>query len=76
MSGSEDRGRGDNSIQFINIERVGDKNFREWRQKLGGGGGRAGDNNILTFGSTKKCHFQTLHFGQFFLCVFVKFHNS
>ena len=27
LSGSEDRGGGDNSIQFINFGRVGDKNF-------------------------------------------------
>ena len=33
LSGSEDRGGGDNSIQFINFERVGDKSFKEWRQK-------------------------------------------
>ena len=36
VSGSEDRGGGDNSIQFINFGRVGDKSFKEWRQKLGG----------------------------------------
>ena len=36
LSGSEDRGGGDNSIQFINFERVGDKSFKEWRQKIGG----------------------------------------
>ena len=36
LSGSEDRGGGDNSIQFINFGRVGDKSFKEWRQKLGG----------------------------------------
>ena len=36
LSGSEDRGGGDNSIQFINFGRVGDKNYKEWRQKLGG----------------------------------------
>ena len=47
VSGSEDRGGGDNSIQFINIGRVGDKSFKEWRQKIGDG--RVGDNNILTF---------------------------
>ena len=29
MSGSEDRGGGDNSIQFISIGRVGDKSFKE-----------------------------------------------
>ena len=42
LSGSEDRGGGDNSIQFINFGRVGDKSF---------GGGKVGDNNILTFSS-------------------------
>ena len=42
MSGSEDRGGGDNSIQFINFGRVGDKSFREWQQKYEGG--RVGDN--------------------------------
>ena len=36
VSGSEDRGGGDNSIQFINFERVGDKNFKELRRKIGG----------------------------------------
>ena len=34
LSGSEDRAGGDNSIQFINFERVGDKSFKEWRQKI------------------------------------------
>ena len=29
---------GDNSIQFINFERVGDKSFEKWRQKIGAGG--------------------------------------
>ena len=29
LSGSEDRGGGDNSIQFINIGRVGDKSSKE-----------------------------------------------
>ena len=38
LSGSEDRGGGDNGIQFINFGRVGDKSFKEWRQKMGGGG--------------------------------------
>ena len=47
LSGSEDRGGGDNGIQFINIGRVGDKCFKEWRHKIGGG--RVGDNNILIF---------------------------
>ena len=36
LTGSEDRGGGDNIIQFINFGRVGDKSFKEWRQKLGG----------------------------------------
>ena len=35
MSGSEDRSGGDNSIQFINFGRVGEKSFKEWRQKIG-----------------------------------------
>ena len=47
VSWSEDRGGGDNSIQFINIGRVGDKSFKEWRRKIGGG--RVGDSSILTF---------------------------
>ena len=54
LSGSEDRGGGDNGNQFIYDEKVGDKSFKEWRRKIGGG--RVGDNNILTFydtGSTK-----------------------
>ena len=49
VSRSEDRGGGDNSIQIINFGRVGDESFKEWPQKIGGGGGRVGDNNILTF---------------------------
>ena len=49
LSGSEDRGGGDNSIQFINFGRVGEKSFEEWRQKIGGG--RVGDNNNLAFSS-------------------------
>ena len=67
VSGSEDRGGGDNSIQFINIGRVGDKSLKEWRRKIGGGGGRAGNNNILTFlcyWLDKKYHFKKQHFGQ------------
>ena len=36
LSGSEDRGGGDNSIQIINFGRVGDKSFEEWRQKVEG----------------------------------------
>ena len=67
----------DNSIHFINIGRVGDKSFKEWRRKIERG--RVGDNNILTFlcyWLDKKCHFKKLHFGQFFLFIFVKFSNS
>ena len=30
------QGWGDNSVQFINFGRVGDKSFKEWRQKIGG----------------------------------------
>ena len=48
--GGQYRGGGDNSIQFINSWRVGDKSFKEWRRKIRGGGvGRVGDNSILTF---------------------------
>ena len=76
VSGSEDRGGGDNSIQFINIGREGDKSFKERRRKIGGGGGGGwvGDNSILTFlcyWLDKKCHFKKLDFGQFFLFVFL-----
>ena len=31
VSGSEDRVRDDNNVQFINIGRVGDKSFKELR---------------------------------------------
>ena len=37
LSGSEDRGGGDNSIQLINFGKVGDKSFEKWRQKMRGG---------------------------------------
>ena len=47
LSGSEDRGGGDNSIQFINFGRVGGKSFEERRQKVGGG--RVGDQQYLDF---------------------------
>ena len=62
VSGSEDRGGGDNTIQFIDIGRVGDKSFKELRQKYGGG--RVGDNNILTFIllARQKCHFKKTAF--------------
>ena len=33
---SENRGGDDNSIQFINTGRVGDKSFKELLQKIGG----------------------------------------
>ena len=36
LSVSEDRGGGDNSIQFINFGRVCGKRFKEWQQKIGG----------------------------------------
>ena len=36
LSGSEDSGGGDNSIQFIHFMRVGDKSFKEWQQKIRG----------------------------------------
>ena len=36
VAGSEDRGGGDSSIQFINFGRVGDKVVKKWRQKIGG----------------------------------------
>ena len=42
LSGSEDRDGGDNSIQFINFGRAGDKSFKEWGQKIGEGGWKDG----------------------------------
>ena len=36
VSGSEDRGGSDNSIQFINIGRVDDKSFKELRRIIEG----------------------------------------
>ena len=36
LLGLEDRGGGDNNIQFINFGRVGDKSFKEWPKKIGG----------------------------------------
>ena len=33
LSGSEDKGGGDNSIQFINFGRVGDKRFKNGDKK-------------------------------------------
>ena len=68
VSGSDDRGGGDNSIQFNNIGRVGDKSFKECRPEIGSE--RVGDNNILTFLCSwldkQECRFKKLHFGQFF----------
>ena len=43
VSGSEDRGGDDNSIQIINIGRVGDKSFIEFLTKWGGGEGGRGE---------------------------------
>ena len=36
LSEWEDKGGGDNSIQFINFGRVGDKSCKEWHRKIGG----------------------------------------
>ena len=47
VSGSEDRGGGDNSIQFINIGRVVTKVLKNGDEKQGSG--RVGDNNIFDF---------------------------
>ena len=38
VSGMEERGGGDNSIQVINFERVGDKNFKRMATKNWGRG--------------------------------------
>ena len=78
VSGSEDRRGGDNSIQFINIRRVGDKSFKEWRRKMGGWKGGP-DNSVLTFlcyCSTKNATLKNCILGNFSLFVFVKFRNS
>ena len=59
LSGSEDRGGGDNSIQFINFGRVGDKSFKEWRQRNRGMEGWV-TSIFWPFRPTvldKKCHF-------------------
>ena len=72
VSGSEDRGGGDNSIQFINIGRVGDKSFKEWRRKMRGGGWKVGDNNILTFLCNwldKKATLKTAFWEIFSVCI-------
>ena len=39
VSRSDDRSGDDNSIQFINFGRVGNKSFKEWRQTMGSKGG-------------------------------------
>ena len=63
LSGSEDRGGGDNSIQFINIGRVGDKSFKELRLKMGGGVWKGGWQQYFDFsyitGSTKNATLKT-----------------
>ena len=46
LSRSEDRGGGDNSIQFINFGRVGDKSLKNG-DRIRGGGGRMGDFFVL-----------------------------
>ena len=67
MSGSEDRGGGDNSIQFINIGRVDDKNFKELRRKIGGWkGGWQQYVDFLCYWIDKEYDFKKLNFGQFF----------
>ena len=92
LSGSEDRGGGDNSIQFINFGRVGDKSFEEWWQKIGGWKGgwqQYFDFFVLlyqirnpTFNPFIFIHIclfvklKKLHVGQFFLLVFVIYRTS
>ena len=77
VSGSEDRGGDDNSIQIINIGRVGDKSFIEFL-KNGGGGGEWQQcfDFFLYYWLDEKCLFKKLHFGLFFLFVCLKFRNS
>ena len=75
MSGWENRGGDDSSIQFINFGWMVDKSFKEWRQKMGEEGGRVGDNNILNFFvplySIKECHFPV-----YFLIAFLYSFNQ
>ena len=68
MSGSEDRGGGDNSIQFINIGRVGDKSFKELRQKIGGWKGRLQQyfDFFYATGPTKNATLENCILGNFF----------
>ena len=67
LSGSEDRGGDNNSIQFINMGGWVTQ-FLRMTTKIGGG--RVDDNNILTFLcywlDKKKCHFKKCIFGKFF----------
>ena len=61
-------------IQFINIGRVGDKSFKEWRRKIGGWkGGWQQYFDFFMLLAQQKCHFKKLHFGQLFLFVSVSF---
>ena len=72
LSRSEDRGGGDNSIQFINFERVGDKSFKEFDFFVPL---YSIKNATFLFILTCVCVFiklRKLHFGQFFLFVLVK----
>ena len=76
VSGSEDRSRDDNNVQFINIGRVGDKSFKELRWGIGGR--KVGDNNFdffMQLSQQKKCHFKILHFGQLFCSYLLCFVN-
>ena len=65
LSGSEDKDGGDNSIQFINSGRVGDKSFNEWRQKIGGwkGGWQQYLDFFVLLYLIKKCHFPEFFLG-------------
>ena len=69
IKGSKDRGGDDNSIQIINIGRVGDKNFVEFR-KNGGGGGKGGWQQYFDFsyitGSMKNAALKNCMLGNFF----------
>ena len=72
MSGSEDRGGDDNSIQIINIGRVGDKSFIEFRKKVcvWGGGGEGEWQQYFDFsyitGSMKNATLKNCILGNFF----------
>ena len=78
MSGSEDKGEGENSIQFINIGRVGDKSFKECRRKIGGwkGGLQQYFDFFTLLARQKNGTLKSCILGNFFLFVFVKFLNS